>query len=70
MLTTGSRAVRCTCRLLKVEPSLTSRKQNSPPPASRPVFTHPPTRSLWPTCVTVVVADDDAHVEVHRQETK
>jgi len=39
-----------TCRLVKQEPSLTSRNANAPPPASRPVLTHPPirtSRSTW-----------------------
>ena len=30
-------------------PSLTSRKAKAPAPASRPVFTHPPTRTVRPT---------------------
>ena len=40
-----------TCRLAKVEPSFSSRNAKSPPPAVRPVFTQPPTRSVRPTCV-------------------
>lgn len=39
-----------TCMLWKQEPSLTSRKTHSPPPAPRPVLTQPPTLRVCPTC--------------------
>lgn len=41
------------CRLSKQLPSLTSKKANAPAPASRPVFTQPPKRSVEPTCMQV-----------------
>ena len=43
----------CTCKLRKVVPSLTSRNTHLPPPASRPVFTHPPIVSVCPTCIVI-----------------
>ena len=38
------------CKLSRQEPSLTSRKAKEPLPALRPVRTHPPMRSVAPTC--------------------
>ena len=38
-----------TCKLAKQLPSLISKKAKAPAPASRPVFTQPPTRTVRPT---------------------
>lgn len=39
-----------TCKLVKQEPSLTSRKAKDPPPASLPVLIQPPTRTSRSIC--------------------
>lgn len=56
-------AVQCTWRFPKVEPSLTSKKAKAPAPASRPVFTQPPTRRVLPTYGTHPrqISDDQPH---------
>ena len=57
----------CTCMLLKQDPSLTSKKTHSPPPAPRPVFTQPPILSVCPTCRTTFL-DPHAILAIHRDQ--
>lgn len=60
-----------TCRLVNIEPSLTAKKAMAPFSASRPVFTHPPTVMVLPSCNRLAAPQSSAishYLQLGRQQ--